>query len=107
LLLTPLSLWATGPTLTRLEPPGGRAGSTVRLDIVGAGLTGEMKITGAVPGSFTPLTVNEGGDRMRPYLLELDKNAKTGVYPLRVETAEGLSNILLFTVGSFPETTEE
>jgi hypothetical protein len=105
--LTPLSLLAGGPALSRLEPPGGQAGSAVRLEIVGAGLGGEMKILGDAPGAFTPLTANEDGSKRRPYLLEIDKDARTGVYPLRVETAEGLSNILLFTVGSFPEAAEE
>ncbi len=106
-LLAPLAAHATGPVLTRLKPPGGQAGSTVRVEIVGAGLDGEMRILGDVPGAFTPLTVSPNGDRRRPYLLEIDPEAPTGAYPLRVETAEGLSNILLFAVGTFPETTEE
>ncbi|MEZ5363517.1 MAG: PPC domain-containing protein [Bryobacterales bacterium] len=107
LFLTPLALHAAGPTLARLDPPGGQAGSTVRLEIVGAGLGGDMKILGEVPGAFTPLTVETGGDRRRPYLVEIDADARTGAYPLRIETNEGVSNILLFTVGPFPETTEE
>ena len=98
---------AAGPLLARLEPPGGQAGSTVRLEIVGAGLSGEMKILGDVPGAFTPLTANDNGERRRPYLLEIDADARTGAYPLRIETAEGLSNILLFAVGTFPEAAEE
>jgi hypothetical protein len=106
-LLTPLALHAIGPALTRLEPPGGQAGAAVRLEIVGAGLSGDMKIVGDVPGAFTPLTVEKDGDQRRQYLLEIDKGARTGVYPLRIETSEGLSNILLFTVGSFQEQAEE
>jgi len=76
------ALHATGPVLARLEPPGGRAGSTVRLEIVGAGLHGDMKILGAVPGAFTPLTANENGDKRRPYLLEIDPDDSVATFGL-------------------------
>src|SRR5579872_1398218 len=44
--------------------------------------------------------------KMLPYLVELKPGAPIGVYPVRVQTPDGLSNILLFTVGAFPEVTE-
>src|SRR4029077_5348933 len=30
-----------------------------------------------------------------------------GVYPIRIESPSGISNVLLFTLGTFPEVTEE
>ena len=35
------------------------------------------------------------------------RTSRPGVYPIRLETPDGISNVLLFTVGTFPEFTEE
>ena len=98
---------AAGPALARLEPPGAQRGTAVRLELVGAGLDGELKVHSQVPGAITPLTPEGPGMRRRPYLLEVSPEAPVGAYPIRVETEEGVSNVLLFAVGSFPETVEE
>ena len=39
--------------------------------------------------------------------MEPKADAAPGVYPVRIETPLGMSNILLFTLGTFPEVTEE
>jgi hypothetical protein len=39
-------------------------------------------------------------------LVELRPEASPGVYPVRIETPSGISNLLLFTLGTFPEVTE-
>ena len=45
--------------------------------------------------------------RSASFLVELKPDAAPGVYPVRIETPSGISNILLFTLGTFPEVTEE
>src|ERR1019366_6265363 len=42
-----------------------------------------------------------------PFLVEPKNDTPVGTYPIRVETPQGISNILLFTVGAFPEIEEE
>ena len=99
--------YSAGPALARLEPPGAQRGTAVRLELVGAGLDGELQVHSDVPGALTPLTPDGPGTKQRPYLLEVSADAPVGAYPIRVETEAGVSNVLLFAVGSFTETVEE
>ena len=108
-MLTALPALATGPELLRLDPPGGRRGSAVKLTVRGYGLDSEAKIHSTLPGSFTALSAARGGMRMGRdllFLVEIAADTPIGLYPVRIETEQGLSNILLFSVGAFPEVTE-
>lgn len=100
---------AAGPELTSLHPPGGQRGTAVKLALQGYGLTDETKILSNIPGSFTPLT-SAGSGKMAGaqllFLVEIRPDAPVGIYSVRVETHEGISNILLFSVGAFPEIAE-
>ena len=108
-MLTALPALATGPELLRLDPPGGRRGSAVKLTVRGYGLDSEAKVHSTLPGSFTALSAARGGMRMGRdllFLVEIAADTPIGLYPVRIETEQGLSNILLFSVGAFPEVTE-
>lgn len=94
------AMMAAGPVLTELRPRGAKKGSTVTLTLVGANLDQGTEILTTLPATFTPLTPGMKG---LPYLLELKEDAAAGTYPVRVKTAHGISNVLLFTVGEFPE----
>ena len=96
---------AAGPSLTRLEPWGARRGTAVTLTLEGYGLSGDLKIVTNLPGELTELTSERPG-RELPLLLELAKDAPVGSYPVRIATKAGISNVLLFTVGPFPEVEE-
>ena len=41
------------------------------------------------------------------FLVELKKDAQPGLYPLRIVNEDGISNLMLFSVGVFPEIQEE
>jgi hypothetical protein len=41
------------------------------------------------------------------FLVEPKSDVPPGVYPVRIESPKGISNVLLFTIGTFPEVTEE
>src|SRR5262245_2358609 len=98
------SLWGASPTLTDLSPHGAARGKAITLTVVGSGLEGADVIS-SLPASFTPLAPKEGVSAAteRAFLVELKADAAIGVYPIRVRTAEGLSNVMLFSVGAFPE----
>ena len=105
-----LVIFAASPELTELEPRGAERGKSLTLTLVGANLTEGAQVLSTLPGTFTPLTPPEDkmtGGRKLPFLVELKADAAVGAYPIRVQTPEGLSNILLFTVGAFPEVIEE
>ena len=40
---------------------------------------------------------------MLPFLVELKADVPVGLYPIRLTTADGLSNVMLFSVGMLPE----
>ena len=98
------------PVLKSIQPHGGQAGSAVRLVLKGDRLGPLPRLHSTANFAATPLTGPSAASQMLPselaYLLEVDKDAAPGVYPLRIETSEGISNVLLFTVGVFPQVTE-
>jgi hypothetical protein len=106
-----VTAFAASPTLTDLRPRGAEIGRPFTLTVVGRDLGEGARITTTLPGSFTPVlppaTPMQAPGRSASFLVELKSNAAPGVYPVRIETPSGISNILLFTLGTFPETAEE
>lgn len=100
---------AAPPMLTGLEPRGAQRGKSFTLTIDGKNLAEGGQVLSTLPAAFTPLTPpqeNMAAGRKLPFLVELKADAAIGTYPIRVQTQDGISNILLFTVGAFPEVTE-
>ena len=92
------------PTLRRVDPPGAQRGAAVRLVLDGNGLGDKVQIRSGIPGSMTELSADGPA---REFLLEVDGTAAPGVYPLAVQTKDGLTNTWLFSVSGFPEAVEE
>ena len=121
-IASPLSLSAQ-PVITELQPRGAQKGKPFTLTLAGRNLGEGVKIRSTMPASFTLLapdqpasapapTPAQGGPmqaegRYATFLVEPTADLAVGVYPIRVVTGEGISNIQLFTVGTFPELTEE
>lgn len=107
--LIPLCLFVCGaasaatPVLTELKPRGAQRGKTFTLVLTGREILEGSKLVTTLPAVLTPLTPTMKGT---PWLVELKADAPVGTYPVRVQNPSGLSNILLFTVGSFPEVAE-
>ena len=96
---------AVSPVLTELQPRGMQKGKTITLTLVGRNLNEGAQVVTSLPAILTPLTAGAKG---LPFLLELKADTvEAGPYPVRVQTADGISNILLFTVGDFPEIEEQ
>ena len=108
-MLAALPAFSAGPELLRLDPPGGPRGSAVKLRMQGYDLDTEAKVQSTLPGSFTVLSAAKDGmpmGRELLFLVEIAADAPVDLYPVRIETEEGFSNILLFSVGAFPEIKE-
>ena len=100
------------PSLKELQPRGAQRGTAFKLTLVGGGLTEGIEVRTTLPASFTPLAApkpgNQGQDSERAiFLVELDGDAPIDLYPIRVITPTGMSNLLLFSVGKFREVQEE
>jgi hypothetical protein len=97
-------LLTAAPIISALHPPGAQQGKSFVLTLSGRDLPEGAKLVTTLPASITPLTATAKG---LPYLVELKSESPVGVYPVRVETSDGISNVLLFTVGAFAEIEEE
>src|SRR6059036_1611833 len=115
LMVSALSLSAQ-PVITELQPRGAQKGKPFTLTLAGRNLGEGAKIRSTLPASFTLLTPDQpaptqGGamqeGRYATFLVEPTAELAVGVYPIRVVTGDGMSNVQLFTVGAFPEFTED
>ncbi|MCU1275906.1 MAG: hypothetical protein JWO48_3337, partial [Bryobacterales bacterium] len=105
-----LAASAATPVLTELEPRGAQRGKSFTLTVAGKDLTEGAQLLSNLPAAFTPLTPPQdkmGAGTRLPFLVELKADAAIGAYPIRIQTPDGISNILLFTVGAFAEVVEE
>ncbi len=94
------------PVLTEIRPRGAQRGAAVRLIVEGLNLDSEARLVTNMPAAITPLSEGQSAEEGRSYLVEISEDAPFGRYPIRVETPEGLSNLVLFGVGPFPEVEE-
>lgn len=98
------------PVLEGMQPRGAKVGSAARLVLSGERLGPAPRLLADAGFAATPLvdSAEEGQDPPNKlvFLIEVDPAATPGIYPLRIETAEGLSNSLLFTISEFPHVSE-
>ncbi len=108
-----LAAHAATPVITELKPRGAEIGRPFTLTLIGRNIPEAARVTSTLPAAFTlVLPSPKPGAMATPgrsvaFLVEPKADAAPGVYPIRIETPSGISNILLFTLGTFPEVTEE
>src|SRR3989449_5439044 len=107
-LIVSASSLSAQPVITELQPRGAQKGKPFTLTLVGRNLGEGAKIRSTMPASFTLLTPDQPPGmqvegRYATFLVEPAAELTTGVYAIRVVTAEGISNVQLFTAGTFPE----
>ena len=105
-------LLAVSPYLDEMRPRGAQQGKSFTLTLTGRNLGESTRIVSQLPATFTSLTSPRRGDSEAAqeqliFLVELDSEAEPGLYPIRLASPQGLSNILLFSVGVFPERMEQ
>jgi hypothetical protein len=109
LLTLAAALAAAPPVLTELQPRGAQKGRPFTLTLAGQNLGEGVRVLSSLPASFTPMAPPAGmsAERYATFLVEPKGELDVGVYPIRVQSADGLSNILLFSIGALPEIQEE
>lgn len=103
-LLAAQVAFAAAPVITALDPRGAEQGRPFKLTIVGKDLGTGVRIISTLPASFTALN---GPSMSTAFLVEPKPAATPGVYPVRIESSKGISNVLLFSIGAFPEIPED
>jgi len=108
LALTSL-LYGGPPVLTELRPRGAQKGRPFTLTVAGTGLGEGALVVSSLPATFTPVGIDKTDmvGKAAAFLVEPSSEWSVGVYPIRIKAPNGISNILLFTVGAFPEITED
>lgn len=109
-MLAAASLWAQ-PVLTDLQPRGVQKGRPFTLTLTGKNLGDGVKIRSSMPATFTLLAPERTGPmtegRYATFLVEPAGDLAVGAYPIRAETPDGVSNIQMLAVGTFPEYLED
>ena len=108
------ALWGAPPLLTELQPRGAERGKPFKLTVIGRDLPEVIQIRSTMPAAFTQVletdpnapVMNTPG-RVAFFLVEPKADLAPGVYPVSIEGKTGISNVLLFTVGTFAEKIEE
>jgi len=99
------------PVITDLQPRGVQKGAPFKLTIAGKNIGEGAQVWSTLPATFTALTPETTGPmsegRYATFLVEPTAEVSPGVYPIRLQTPDGISNIQLFAVGTFPEYTED
>jgi hypothetical protein len=108
------ALWGAPPLIMELQPRGAERGKPFKLTVIGRDLPEVIQIRSTMPAAFTqvletdpnaPVTSTPG--RVAMFLVEPKADLAPGVYAIGIEGKTGLSNVMLFTVGTFPEKLEE
>jgi hypothetical protein len=101
---------AAGPVITDLQPRGAERGRAFTLTVVGRNLPEAGMIVSSIPASFTPAVATmrmQQPGRAAAFLVEPKADIAPGIYPIRIAGPGGISNILLFSVGTFAESSED
>jgi hypothetical protein len=104
---------AAAPVIVELKPRGAEIGRPFTLTAIGRNIGEGARVISTLPATFTlvlapptPGAMSTPG-RSASFLVEPKADVTPGVYPIRIESPSGISNVLLFTLGTFPEVTEE
>ena len=101
----PSSSSAAPPQLTGANPLGVQRGTPTDVVFNGTNLSGNPRVL--APFAFRA-EAGQGSDGSSFKLkLTADPSVHVGVYPVRVQTDDGLSNLFLFSVGQFAQVAEK
>jgi hypothetical protein len=98
---------AAPPQIKGITPYGATRGTDAELTVDGANLAGNPRLI--APFRFAPATPPPAGSDAShvKFKVTIDPATPVGVYAVRVQTDDGLSNPFLFAVGQLPQVSEK
>ena len=106
-------VWIGTPAL-RAEPPqignsapfGVKRGENAEVSLTGTNLAGNPRLIAPFPFQVEPTPPERSNAGAWVFTLNVPATVPVGVYPIRVQTDDGISNPFLFTVGQLPQVAE-
>jgi len=105
LLFSVAAVHAGSPSLQRLTPRGAQRGTTVIVDFHGARLAAPQAVLFYRPGADVQ-SFEEVNDNHVRCTMTIAPDCPTGLLPLRLVTASGITELKLFSIGNCPEISE-
>lgn len=96
---------AAPPQINGITPYGAQRGLPTEVTVGGANLAANPRLVAPFRFQVAPADKPDGA-AWKPKIT-VDPSAAVGVYPVRVQTDDGLSNPFLFSVGQLPQVTEK
>jgi len=98
---------AGAPQIGSIRPFGVQRGVSSEVTIGGSNLAGNPRLIGPFAFRTDPVDVRRSSAAAWTFKLTVSPDVALGVYPVRVQTDDGLSNPFLFAVGQLPQVTEK
>ncbi len=95
------------PQIGSIRPFGVQRGVSSEVTIGGSNLAGNPRLIGPFAFRIDPVDANRNSAAAWTFKLTVLPEVAVGVYPVRVQTEDGLSNPFLFAVGQLPQITEK
>ena len=106
-MLSSLPAGAAPPQINGTTPFGTQKGVATEVTIAGANLAGNTRLVAPFAFKVAPVEGAKPDAASWKFKLDVPTETPLGVYPIRVQTDEGLSNPFLFTVGQLPQVAEK
>src|SRR5437867_3252874 len=94
------------PVLKTIKPRGAQRGTRFTLTLVGQDLVPGSELITTLPATITRLAPPKDLKKPEselPFLIELRQDAPVALYPVRLKSEDGISNLILFSVSDLPE----
>jgi len=98
---------AGAPQIGSIRPFGVQRGVSSEVTIGGSNLAGNPRLIGPFASRIDPLDPKRSSVSAWSFKLTVLPDVAVGVYVVRVQTDDGLSNPFLFAVGQLPQVTEK
>ena len=95
------------PQIVGTRPFGVQRGVSSEVTIGGSNLGGNPRLIGPFASRIEPVDPKRRSDLAWTFKLTVLPDVAVGVYPVRVQTDDGLSNPFLFAVGQLPQFSEK
>ncbi len=108
ILGTGVSASAAAPQISSVTPLGLRRGTVTELTVGGANLLGHPRLIAPFPYQLEPAPATLKSDAANwRLIIRVAPDVAVGVYPIRIQTDDGVSNPFLLAVGQLPQVTEK